>query len=436
MDINAPPPQPEPEQEFVSARARRRRALRRAYFPADEAGRAALFEHLAQRAFPSYELFVFALVAGVILGAGYFVNSQALLIFGILVAPVLTPWIGFSLAAIAGSTRFFLQTFAALLLSSFLIFISGLLAGFASRVFGPLNFNEAFTHSRLWWPDFVTLTIGAVVLTISFVRSEQRPYLPSALVAYEFFLPLCAAGFGLGSGVSEIWPQGLLVFLAHFSWATFLAILSLFFLRFYPVNFSGISLTAVLLILVIAAITILTGFGQWIGIQAGLATPPPFDQTQGQPASPAAATSTLALVPTASPSQTPPATVFIGVPTQTPTRTPRPTQPSAIPPTQTFTSTVTAEPTPIIAQIRAAEGGGAFIREKPGGKVLATLGNGATVTIIPNDFQEVNGVIWVHVFATVNDVRVEGWMIQSLLVTATPIPDWQPTSTPEITATP
>ncbi|MCC6300607.1 MAG: DUF389 domain-containing protein [Anaerolineales bacterium] len=435
MDFNDQPPPPEPEQEFVSARARRRRALRRAYFSADQAERAALFEHLAQRAYPSYELFVFALVAGVILGAGYFVNSQALLIFGILVAPVLTPWVGFSLATIAGSTRFFLQTFAALLLSSFLIFISGLLAGFASRVFGPLNFNEAFTHSRLWWPDFVTLTIGAVVLTISFVRSEARPYLPSALVAYGLFLPLCAAGFGLGSGVSEIWPQGLLVFLAHFAWAMFLAILTLFFLRFFPVNFSGFTLTGIVLILVLATITILTGFGQWIGMRTGFATPPPL-QTQGLPAAPAEATSTLALAPTASPSQTSLATVFIGIPTQTPSRTPRPTQASAVPPTQTATSTVTAEPTPIIAQIRAAEGGGAYIRETPGGKVIATLSNGATVTIIPNDFQDVNGVIWVHLFAVIYDVRVEGWMIQSLLVTATPIPDWQASPTLEITSTP
>ena len=86
--------------------------------------------------------------------------------------------------------------------------------------------------------------------------------------------------------------------------------------------------------------------------------------------------------------------------------------------------------------IRAAEGGGAFIRERPGGIVLATLGNGSTVTIIPNDFQEVNGVVWVHVFTTVNDVRVEGWMIQAVLVTATPVADWQPSPTSAGTATP
>jgi hypothetical protein len=97
---------------------------------------------------------------------------------------------------------------------------------------------------------------------------------------------------------------------------------------------------------------------------------------------------------------------------------------------------VTAEPTPIIAIIRAAEGGGAFIREKPGGIVRATLANGATVTIIPDDIQDVNRVIWVHVYTTVNDRRVEGWMIQTVLQTATPVVNWQPSSTPVTTQTP
>jgi hypothetical protein len=118
--------------------------------------------------------------------------------------------------------------------------------------------------------------------------------------------------------------------------------------------------------------------------------------------------------------------------TSTPSRTPGATTSTSQPtegPTETFTATVTAEPTPIIAIIRAAEGGGAFIREKPGGLVLRTLANGATVTIIPNDYQEVNKVIWVHVFTTVNDARVEGWMIQTLLQTATPVANWQPTAT-------
>ena len=431
MDYSEPTsqPTPEPSQEFVSARARRRRAQRRAYFPTDEEGRAALFTHLARRAYPSYELFVFALVSGAILGLGFFINSQALLIFGILVAPLMTPWIGMSLAVVAGSARFFFQTITAFFVSSLLIFLSGILAGFASRTFGPLTLNEAFAHSRLWWPDLVILTIGSIILTISFVRSEERPYLPSALLTYVFFLPLCAAGFGLGSGVSEIWPQGLYVFIVHFAWATFFGIITLFFLRFYPTSANGIAFTGLTFIVLIVVVSFLTGFNRWIMIKTGLATPEPGPVAQ--------ASFTPALVSTITSSPRPEqATALIGVPTQTPTRGATRTSTGTIPPTETSTSTITAEPTPIIGINRASEGGGAFIREKPGGIVLATLGNGSTVTIIPNDFQEVNNVIWVHVFALVNDVRVEGWMIQSVLQTATPVADWQPSSTPVLTSTP
>ena len=121
-------PHPEGTPEFVSARARRRRALRRAQFPTDEAGRAELFAHLVRRAFPSYELFVFSFVSGAILGLGYLFNAQALLIFGILVAPLLTPWIGTTLSIVAGALRLFLQTVMALFISALVIFLGGWLA--------------------------------------------------------------------------------------------------------------------------------------------------------------------------------------------------------------------------------------------------------------------------------------------------------------------
>jgi len=428
MNFSEPASQlpPEGTPEFVSARARRRRAQRRAYFPTDQEGRAELFEHLARRAFPSYELFVFSFVAGAILGLGYFFNAQALLIFGILVAPLLTPWIGTALSIVAGALRLFIQTFAALFVSSLIIFLCGALAGFASRTFQPLTFNEAFTHSRLWWPDLVILTIASILITISFVRSEDRPYLSSALLAYELFLPLCAAGFGLGSGISGLWPQGLFVFFVHLAWGTFFGIITLFFLRFYPTSFGGLAFTGFIFIALIAIVTSYTGFGNWIMIQAGLAPP------MSEPAGAIASTSTPQAIPSTTqiPKSAQATAMFndlTGIPSQTPTPTLTTVTLAA---TETSTSTVTAEPTPILAVIRASEGGGAFIREKPGGTVLVTLGNGSVVTIIPNDLQDVNGVIWVHVFTTVNDTRVEGWMIQTVLQTATPVADWQPSPTP------
>jgi hypothetical protein len=402
--------------------------MRRAQFPTDEAGRAELFAHLVRRAFPSYELFVFSFVAGAILGLGYLFNAQALLIFGILVAPLLTPWIGTTLSIIAGALRLFFQTVTAFLISVLIIFLGGWLAGFASRAFQPLTLNEAFLHSRLWWPDLVALTIGAILITVSFVRSEDRPYLPSALLAYELFLPLSAAGFGLGSGVGlgEIWPQGLFVFFVHLAWATVFGLLTLSILRFYPTSLAGFAFTGLVTIALLAVIVIYTNFGNWIMIRMGLATPTP------EPVSVSESTSPPTAIPSITPSPTSEReTPVVAAPAGTASRTPRPSStPATLPATETFTPTVTAEPTPILAMIRASEGGGAFIREQPGGQALITLANGATVTIIPNDFQDVNGVIWVHVFATIDDRRVEGWILQTLLQTATPVVDWQPSPTP------
>ncbi|HET9588695.1 MAG TPA: DUF389 domain-containing protein [Anaerolineales bacterium] len=418
-------PNPGPAEEFVSARARRRRAQRRAYFPTDQGERAALFEQLARRAFPSYELFVFSLVSGAILGLGYVFNAQALLIFGVLVAPLLTPWIGMALGIVAGAPRLFAQTFVAILISALLIFMGGWIAGFVSRNFQPLNFNEAFTHSRLWWLDLVVLAIGAILITISFVRSENRPYLPSVLLAYELFLPLSAAGLGMGSAVEGLWPQGVFVFLTHLAWATLFGLLTLFFLRFYPSSTGGILFTGLIFIMLLAVLVSLTGLANWTMQQADLITSGLFDRSQG-----GLATATLT-IPTAGPAATVTGsprpdlgTAIVGVPTGSLTLTPRATpSQAALPATETPTITITAEPTPILAIIRASEGGGAFIRENPGGLVLATLSNGSVVTIVPDDLQEVNGVVWVHVFTTVNDVRVEGWMIQTVLQTATPAAD-------------
>jgi hypothetical protein len=299
---------------------------------------------------------------------------------------------------------------------------------FRSRPFQPLTLNEAFIHSRLWWLDLIALTIGAILITISFVRSEDRPYLPSALLAYELFLPLSAAGFGLGSGVGvgEIWPQGLFVFFVHLALATFFGLLTLFFLRFYPTAFGGFAFTGLALIALIAVIVIYTDFGSWVMIKAGLApsTPGPVTVIESTP-------TPLAFPSMTSSPELERETPVVPAPVSTVSRTPRPSStPATLPATETSTSTVTAEPTPILAMIRASEGGGAFIREAPGGQALITLANGATVTIIPNDLQDVNGVIWVHVFTVVNDRSVEGWILQTLLQTATPVADWQPSPTP------
>ena len=387
---------------------------------------------LAKRAYPSYELFIFSLLCGAVLGVGYIFDSYGVLLLGILFAPLMVPWVGLVLSVISGTPRLFIQTLAGLLISTLLIFGSSALAGLASRLILPHTFNVAFTLSRLWWPDLIVMALGSVLLTVSFVRSESKPYLPSVLVAYELFMPLSASGFGVGNGIGDLWPHGVLVFVVHLAWATIFGLITLAVLRFHPLNAAGYVFALGIFAVVIFTVFQLTN---------------PFGPQSEEPTVAVAipvTTRTLEPLPSENPASTgpPSTTTILLTPTEsdfTPeeifeetngTVTPVPlTLDVTLPVTETRTSTPVPEPTPIYAFIRAREGGGAYIRKEPGGNVIATLDNGSIVQILP-DTQDYNGVLWIHIVATRNDIHVEGWIIQSVLETATPVPNWEPSETP------
>ena len=236
---NEPTQSPEPHPESrISARARRRRA-RRTFFPKDAQGRTAVIASLAKRVYPTYELFIYSLLCGTVLGVGYLFDSYGVLVLGILFAPVMAPWFGLILSSISGMPRLFFQTAAGLLVSAALVFGASALAGLASRLILPHTFNAAFTVSRLWWPELIVLAFGAILLTISFVRSESKPYLASVILAYGLFMPLSASGFGVGNGIGDLWPHGALVSLVHLAWVGILGLLTLAVLRFRPLSAVG-----------------------------------------------------------------------------------------------------------------------------------------------------------------------------------------------------
>jgi len=106
-----------------------------------------------------------------------------------------------------------------------------------------------------------------------------------------------------------------------------------------------------------------------------------------------------------------------------------------LPQADTPTFTLTIQPTPVYARIDATQANGANLRVSPNGKFIIELDNGTIVEVQP-DTQDVNGVIWAHVIAIRNNQRYDGWILQSVLAIATPVPLWNPSSTPVDTETP
>ena len=442
-----PTPPPPPVRDANAVRSRRRRANRREMFPADAEGQAAFISDLSRRAYPTFELFVFSLACGAIIGLGFLLDSQAVLLLGILVTPLMTPWVGFLLAIISGSPRFLFETLMALIISVVIVFLGGVLTGFAARLFLPMTLTNVFIHARLWIPTLVVLSIGAITLVASFARSENKPYLPSVIIAYAFYLPISAGGFGLGSGVPGIWPQGILVFAVHFALASFLGLLTLFALKLRP-TLQGIFFSTIALLLFAVILIIFMGSGSPFSVKrAAIAASTPTTQPTSLPASRATPSLSAKTISSPRPSSTsalslttsitPTSGTITATTTITSTATPATDAPSPVPltlsitlpATETPTATLTFEPQTISGTISSPEGGGTYLRQTPAGKFIMTVENGEIVEIYP-DFRQVNGAAWMHVVVTRNGQRVEGWLLESVVSYAMPEPNFEPSATP------
>ncbi len=387
-------------------RSRRRQARRQIAMP-DGSDRAAFLETLSRRATPSFDFFLFALISGAVLGAGYLLdlrwNSMAIFLLGLLLAPLLTPMVGLILAVSTGSWRFFFLMIGGLIVACGLVFLGSSLAGLAGRLWLPFPAGfqpQVIIRSHIWWLDLFIVDLGAMVLVISFLRSEEKPSLPSLMVAYGLFMPLSAAGFGWGIGEPSIWQNGVQVFLLHLALAVIMGGLILSALRFKPHRVGGYVLSFTGTILSIAAVVSFTGAVDAIrsGIMETHKTVP---------------TPTLVVLPSATPTKSP--------------RLPTPTITVTI--TDTAIPTDTLTPTPAYAIIRSSSGGGANVRTEPGGGALiVTLINGTLVQVLP-ETQTVRSSVWVKVRLPNN---VQGWVLQTVLVATeqTPIPTETFTPTP------
>lgn len=388
-----------PEDENRLPPARRRR-VRRQLLPPVGDERSALLHQLAQQVTPGYEFFLFALLAAVVLSLAILLDSPALYLLAMLLAPFLGPVVGLSLAVVVGSGRFFLKALGSLLTASGLVFGVTLLAGWLGRAIQPgLQFDQPLNFMVFTVPNFIVLALGAGLASYLLVRSpRQKPLVASVAIAYELFIPLGVAGFSLAYATPATWMDGLIVFAVHLAWAALTGAVVLLVIGLKPANLFGYTLGTSLVLISAIAFVIISGL---------MSTRPVVVATQP--------TVTLVILPSSTPTQV-----------STPTRTNQPTNAlttatATIRPTSTPTQTVTPQPTPVWARVSARDSDGAFVRDEPNGTVLTSLFNGSLVQVISEPVRGQGTTLWVQVRT---DSGLEGWMVQALLATATPAPNW------------
>ncbi|PWH16809.1 MAG: hypothetical protein DDG59_08775 [Anaerolineae bacterium] len=374
--------------------ARRRRA-RRLLAPLGVDERANFLDQFAHRASPSFDFFLFSLLAGMVIGLGLLANSAAGVVLGCVLAPLLAPLVGMALGTIVGSLPFFLRNLGGSVIGALLTLLGGMLGGLLARLLLWAGFevrlDEVLRLTQFSLPNFLVLLVSMVLLSATMTHPERPAHLPSVGVAYLLFPPLAAAGFALAAGRLVLFADGLAVFVVHLFFAVLVGTLTLAALGFRPPSPFGYTLGG--------AVALLTAVLLLGVLSAGLAA----RNYLGFP------TPTATLTPTRTPSPT--LTATLPPPTHTPTVTLTPTRTLTPSPSPTLT------PTPLFAVVQAANSEGVLLRDQPGGAIVGSLLNGAVVAI-SGAAQEHQGALWVPVLLP--DGKT-GWIRLSYLATATPV---------------
>jgi hypothetical protein len=390
--------------------AARRRRSQRGLLPDDLVEIADDIENLAHKTIPSFDFFLFSLLAAAIITVSILADSPVLLVLGALTAPVMSPFIGISLGTATGSVKFFGQRLAGSLVAGGFVFLVGILGGYATFVLNTAPVEFLIYNARFSWTHLVVLLGGTIFSVIGLTKEGNTPALPSVAIAYELYVPLAIAGFGFGSGQPHLWPDGLVLFGIHLAVMAIGGTIVFMLLGLKPLTFLGYTLGSLVAILSIVAVIGLSSAGAIVGGNIALPTQPPTATLTPTPLPPSP-TPTLTPIP-------PSPTITATVPTATNTPPPSPT------------STITPKPTPFYAEIAVSEEfAGAYIRNEPNfqGGILTSLVNGSVVEIIDPSptFDEGSNYYWLNIrFVNEDGQEQDGWIIEGLLLIATPRPAW------------
>jgi uncharacterized hydrophobic protein (TIGR00271 family) len=430
-----------------------------------EQRRAEVLEELGKSSSPGFDYFLLVVLSCGIATLGLVINSAAVIIGAMLVAPLMTPILGLSLASVAGEERMFERASLALAEG---VLLAIALSGLLGRIVLELPFggfvelpSEILARTQPTPFDLGIAILGGAAAAYALAHPRVSAALPGVAIATALMPPLCTVGIGLALGRPEVALGAGLLFLSNLVAITFAGIVIFAALGFRPHHLNNtwhniprpLIISAVLVLLVTIPLIILTSrvvsetrlqhrirsvveaetsalpdtqfvslemdntdselhllitarssrqpsYQQVLEIQSALANKLQrpvalrlimIPTTNLDPLVPPTPTPTFTPGPSPTPTNSPTPTATF---TPTPTQTSTPTETAT--PTETMTPTPTFTPTPILAYISNTSGGGIYLRETPGGKVIGALPESAPVLILYQRLT-VNDIEWIQV---------------------------------------
>jgi uncharacterized hydrophobic protein (TIGR00271 family) len=187
-----------------------------------------ILEELEEAAKPHAPFFVLVATSTVIATFGLLLNSPAVVIGAMLVAPLMTPIFSLSVALIrVGRARLLRRSLTSELYGVGLAILVALLIGLL--VPEPDLTGEILARTRPTLFDLAVALAAGLAGAFALVREELSPALPGVAVAVALLPPLAVVGIGLSMRRLDVAGGALVLFLANFV-AIHLVSAGLFFL--------------------------------------------------------------------------------------------------------------------------------------------------------------------------------------------------------------
>ena len=199
-----------------------------------------VLDQLSASSSPNFDFFLLVFLSAAIATFGLITDSTAVIIGAMLVAPLMSPILGLSLASVAGKRNMFERAVGALIRG---VLLSVALAAVISWLSQLLPFDllttlpgEVLARTRPSPIDLGIALAGGAAAAYALAQAQLSAALPGVAIATALMPPLCTVGIGISLKSPEIALGAFLLFITNLVTISFAGIVVFAALGFRPVD--------------------------------------------------------------------------------------------------------------------------------------------------------------------------------------------------------
>ena len=202
--------------------------------------RTEVLEELDQASSPGFDYFLLVVLSCSIATFGLITDSAAVIIGAMLVAPLMSPILGLSLASVAGKQHMFRRAGVALIEGVLLAVVLSALLAWLTHVL-PFDIlidipEEVLARTRPSPFDLGIALAGGAAAAYALAQPRISAALPGVAIATALMPPVCTVGVGIALGISQIALGAALLFLTNLAAISLAGIVVFAALGFRPQN--------------------------------------------------------------------------------------------------------------------------------------------------------------------------------------------------------